>query len=492
MPLSSLLRHPVSIVGALITTAAAVVFLTMAVAAAAGLFNNPYAGLVIFVALPAIFLFGLLLMPLGHWLTQRKLRRDPAAVAEWPVLDFRIPSVRRTALVITALTAVNVTILLLAGYGSLRWMESPSFCGQTCHTPMRPQFSAWQQTTHSRVDCVQCHIGEGARAFVRYKLAGVRQLVHVVGNNYPRPIPASMAELRPALEVCGHCHDPRNDFGERLRVSREYADDEANSETLTVLRMHVGGPGQPTSSGRAIHWHADPSVKIEYVATDPDRQTIPYVRVTRGDGRVTEYTADATKPAERPAGMVRVMDCIDCHNTAAHRIAPTAEQAVDRAIANGLGRSTAAIRAEGGGSSGQQPPCRRERGAASHRAGTTTVLHVTRLGSGSACSCHHHRRSQRRLSTQCLSRHEGRIRGVPRQPRAHHVERLLPVSRRFTYGPGRVDDQRKLRVLPYPGREPRSERDIECCSRQMTGERVRFTGPRVAIRHANHTAQRTH
>jgi len=235
-------------------------------------------------------------------------------------------------------------------------MESPSFCGQTCHTPMRPQFSAWQQTTHSRVDCVQCHIGEGARSFVRYKLAGVRQLVHVVGNNYPRPIPASMAELRPALEVCGHCHDPRNDFGERLRVSREYADDEANSETLTVLRMHVGGSGQPTSSGRAIHWHADPSVKIEYVATDPDRQTIPYVKVMRGDGRVTEYTADATKPAEQPAGIVRVMDCIDCHNAAA-------------------------------------------------------------------------------------------------------------LSRRFTYGLGRVDDQRKLRVLPYAGREPRSERDIECCSR---------------------------
>ncbi len=336
MPLSSLLRHPVSIVGALITTAAAVVFLTMAVAAAAGLFNNPYAGLVIFIALPAIFLLGLLLMPLGHWLMQRKLRRDPTAVAEWPVLDFRVASVRRTALVITALTAVNVTILLLAGYGSLRWMESPSFCGQTCHTPMRPQFSAWQQTTHSRVDCVQCHIGEGARAFVRYKLAGVRQLVHVVGNNYPRPIPASMADLRPALEVCGHCHDPRMDFGERLRVSREYADDEANTETVTVLRMHVGGPGQPTSSGRAIHWHADPSVKIEDVATDPDRQTIPYVKVTRGDGRVTEYTADATKPAERPAGMVRNMDCIDCHNAAAHRISPTAEQAVDRAIASGL------------------------------------------------------------------------------------------------------------------------------------------------------------
>ena len=282
MPLSSLLRHPVSIVGALITTAAAVVFLTMAVAASAGLFNNPYAGLVVFIALPAIFLLGLLLMPLGHWLMQRKLRRDPTAVAEWPVLDFRVTSVRRTALVMTALTAVNVTILLLAGYGSLRWMESPSFCGQTCHTPMRPQFSAWQQTTHSRVDCVHCHIGEGARAFVRYKLAGVRQLVHVVGNNYPRPIPASMADLRPALEVCGHCHDPRMNFGERLRVSREYADDEANTETMTVLRMHVGGPGQPTSSGRAIHWHADPSCEDRVRRNRPRSADDP---VREGDAR---------------------------------------------------------------------------------------------------------------------------------------------------------------------------------------------------------------
>jgi hypothetical protein len=345
--LSSLLRHPVSIVGALITTAAAVVFLTLTVAAAAGLFANPYAGLVIFVALPAIFVLGLLLMPLGQWLMRRKLRRDPTASTDWPVLDFRNASVRRTALGITALTAVNIAILLLAGYGSLRWMESPSFCGQTCHTPMHPQYTAWQQTTHSRVACVQCHVGEGARSFVRYKLAGVRQLVHVIGNNYPRPIPASLADLRPALEVCAHCHDPSTDFGEQLRVSREYADDEANTETTTMLAMQVGGPGQPTSTGRAIHWHADPSLKIEYLATDPDRQTIPYVKVTRPDGSVTEYATEGTSPAQLPEGVVRVMDCIDCHNASAHRIAPTAEQAVDRAIASGrVGRQLPFVRRE--------------------------------------------------------------------------------------------------------------------------------------------------
>ena len=97
--------------------------------------------------------------------------------------------------------------------------------------------------------------------------------------------------------------------------------------------MQVGGPGRPTGAGRAIHWHADPSLKVEFVATDPDRQKIPYVKVTRGDGSVTEYMTEGATAAVPSGGVSRVMDCIDCHNAAAHRIAPTAEQAVDRAIA---------------------------------------------------------------------------------------------------------------------------------------------------------------
>ena len=236
-------------------------------------------------------------------------------------------------------------------------MESPSFCGQTCHTPMRPQFTAWQHTTHSKVDCVQCHIGEGAQAFVRYKLAGVRQLVHVVTNNYPRPIPASVADLRPALEVCGHCHDPQANFGERLRVSREYADDETNTETRTVMRMQVGGPGRPTDAGRAIHWHADPAVRIEYVATEADRQTIPYVKVTRADGRITEYTADGTtsEPAAIWCGSRDGLHRLPQRGRASYRThrttssRPHDSQRVDR--------SAAAVRAPRGGAPGQRPVC---------------------------------------------------------------------------------------------------------------------------------------
>src|SRR5436190_3205086 len=120
--------HPLALVGALITTASAVVFIALVIAALLGLLENPYAGLVVFVLLPAVFVAGLLLVPAGMWLQRRK--QEAGAAADWPVVDFRRASVRRTTLVLVALSAANVIIILLAGYGSLHWMESPSFCGQ--------------------------------------------------------------------------------------------------------------------------------------------------------------------------------------------------------------------------------------------------------------------------------------------------------------------------------------------------------------------------
>jgi hypothetical protein len=329
------LRHPLSLAGVAVATASAVGFLALVAADLLGLFTNPYAGLVIFIALPALFVAGLVLIPFGIWLQRRAARRDPSTADDWPVIDLRRRRVRTILLVVTALTAVNAIIILVAGYGALHWMESPSFCGQTCHTPMHPQFTAWQNGPHGSVACVACHVGEGGKALIHSKLAGVRQLVHVTTGNYPRPIPASAADLRPALETCGACHSPSLSHGVRSRTVHEYADDETNSETVTELKLHVGGPGAPTASGRAIHWHADPSVRVEYIATDVDRQSIPFVRVTRAGGEVKEYVVEGTTPQTLAAGTLRVMDCVDCHNAAAHRISPTAEQAVDRAMAAG-------------------------------------------------------------------------------------------------------------------------------------------------------------
>jgi hypothetical protein len=327
----ALARHPLAIIGALLATASAVAFCALVIASFAGMFENPYAGLVVFVAIPAFFLAGLLLIPAGMWLQQRKLKRDPNAVVEWPVLDFRRADVRQRTLLFVALTAANLVIFLLAGYGSLHWMESPSFCGQVCHTPMHPQFTAWQNAVHARVPCASCHIGEGAAGFVHAKLSGVRQLVHVATDSVPKPIPPG-AEMPPGAQArtCVTCHQPGHIVGDRILVIREYADDEANTETMTVLQMHLNAS---TSSPRAIHWHADPAVRVEYVSTDATRETIPSVTVTDAKGQVKEYRLpDATDQAIS-AGTRRTMDCIDCHNTVGHPIGPTPEKAIDQAIA---------------------------------------------------------------------------------------------------------------------------------------------------------------
>ena len=340
------LSHPLAIAGVLLTTASAVLFITLVIAALAGLLANPYAGLVVFIALPACFVIGLLLIPAGVWLRRRTLKRDPNAAVDWPVLDFRQVRVRRTVLLFTALTAVNLMIVLLAGYGSLHWMDSPSFCGQVCHTPMHPQFTAWHDGSHARIACAACHIGQGPAAFVHAKLNGVRQLIDVATDSYPRPIPPG-AEM-PAgtqAQACRACHQPERAVGDRIRVIREYADDEGNAETITVLQMHVN---LTPSSARAIHWHADPAVHIEYVSTDAERQTIPYVKVTDATGNVKEYLAPDATDQQIRAGNREVMDCGDCHNAVGHPIAPTAEEAVDQAIAAGLvSRKLPFVRREG-------------------------------------------------------------------------------------------------------------------------------------------------
>jgi hypothetical protein len=327
------LSHPLAIAGVLLTTASAVLFLALVIAMLAELFHNPYAGLVVFVAIPAAFVVGLILIPTGVALRQRRLARDPTEEAGWPVLDFRRASVRRTALLAAALTAVNVVIVLLAGYGTLHWMESPNFCGQACHAPMHPQFTAWQNGPHARIACVACHIGEGPRAFIQAKLSGVRQLVHVATSSYPQPIPPG-TELPPGAqaETCRGCHQPERIQGDRIHVIREYADDEANTESRTILQLHVG---RASSSGRAIHWHADPAIRIEYVATGEARQTIPYVKVTGPDRTVKEYVSAEANEKTIAGGQRRTMDCMDCHNTVGHPISQTPERAVDDAIASG-------------------------------------------------------------------------------------------------------------------------------------------------------------
>jgi NapC/NirT cytochrome c family, N-terminal region len=331
----SLLRNGISFAGAVIVTISAAVFLTVFLLDIFGFHTNPYFGIVFFLIAPAVFAFGLLLIPIGIFLERRRRTAGHPPRMVWPRLDLNDPAHRRRMLVFLALTMANIVVISLAAFRGIEFMDSPQFCGQVCHDVMQPEYAAYQDGPHSRIACVQCHIGPGAPFFVKSKLDGTRQVFAVLMNSHSRPIPSPVHTLRPAREVCEQCHWPEKFHGDKIEVRREYGDDEAATESATTLRIHVGGGSEKLGLATGIHWHMNVANVVEYVATDDKRQVIPWVRVTDRTGAVREYFVDGTTPAQLEAGERRRMDCMDCHNRPAHRFFASPERAVDAAIAVG-------------------------------------------------------------------------------------------------------------------------------------------------------------
>jgi nitrate/TMAO reductase-like tetraheme cytochrome c subunit len=249
------------------------------------------------------------------------------------VLDLRVPAQRRTLVAVLALTAINLVIISLAAFGAAHAMETTAFCGRVCHVTMEPEYAAHQRSAHARLRCVDCHVGSGAGALVQSKMAGTRQLWHVMTRQVPRPVQAPVRNMRPARETCETCHWPERMQGERLRVIREYGDDEKNEETVTTLTLHVGGGSRASGVGSGIHWHMNLANEIEYVTTDTKREVIPLVRVRKSDGTTREYVLDGATPEQIAGGERRRMDCLDCHNRPAHTMLATPERAVNEAMA---------------------------------------------------------------------------------------------------------------------------------------------------------------
>ena len=326
-------RNPVSLVGVLLATLGAVLFLIFFLANAFGMHSNPYMGIVFFIILPSIFLIGLVLIPLGGWLRRRRIASGKPDV--WPRIDLNNPRHRNITAVVFGLTVINLAIVSMAAYAGIEVMDSTAFCGTVCHEVMQPEHEAFKAGSHARVGCVSCHIGAGAGWFVKSKLSGTRQVFAVAFNTHERPIPSPVQNLRPARETCEQCHWPEKFHGDKVRVFREYGNDEKNGVTETTLQMHIGGGQDANKPVTGIHWHTSAGTEIEYITTDAKRQVIPYVRLKDREGNVREYFAEGVKQADLAKGERRRMDCVDCHNRPGHPFAATPEKAVDAAIASG-------------------------------------------------------------------------------------------------------------------------------------------------------------
>ncbi len=324
--LAFLTSHWLSILGSSLVTIAACSWLLVIALDAGGHTANPYAGILIAFAIPAVFFAGLILIPIGAWLARRRIRSGLAQVPS------RRAALRRLALFFATMTVVNVVIASQVTYRAVNHMESDQFCGQSCHV-MKPQFTAHQRTVHRSVGCVECHIVPGAAGFVAAKMNGTRQLIEVLLNDYPRPVPPGLqsSHLVSSAETCEKCHSRAVDMGSPVRVISKFKDDEANTPIQTVLVMNVGGGASSGISPRGIHGaHLGPGVEIRYRA-DEKRQVISSVEYTNSG---THETRSYSTPGSNSGTQEFVMQCADCHNRQGHTF-ELPEEAVDSAIAAG-------------------------------------------------------------------------------------------------------------------------------------------------------------
>lgn len=284
--------------------------------------HNPYVGILTYLVLPGVVLSGLGLIFLGAFVRYVRLRRG-LQIVELPRLDLN-DAQHRTLLAGTFVGAIALLgFSAIGGYQAYHFSDSVEFCGQACHAVMQPEFTAYQNSPHARVPCVECHIGPGAEWFVRAKISGAYQVYSVLFNKYSRPIPTPISNLRPAQETCEQCHWPAKFWGRQLATRIHFSSDKDNTRRAIQLLVKTGG-GSVKGLSEGIHWHMNIANKTWYLATDERRQVIPWIRIQDPDGRITEFVSTEHKiaPEQLKQGEVRRMDCMDCHNRPSHKYLP--------------------------------------------------------------------------------------------------------------------------------------------------------------------------
>ena len=345
----ALARHPLAIIGALVATASAVVFIALVIAALAGMFHEPVRG-------------------------SGRLRRDPrrfrhraAAHPRWDVAAAAEAGSATRPRPRNGRSWTSVAPTFAAPRSSSR-RSPPSTSSSSCWrataacTGWNRRRSAVRSVTrrcsrssrpgseapHARVACVECHIGEGAarirprEARRRAAARARRDELRIRCRSRLAPKCLRVRRLRPAC----NCHQPGRVAGDRIRVIREYADDE-NEHRNDDRASDAHGRRVVFGAGDSLARRTPPSASSTSQPTRR-RETIPYVKVTYANGQVKEYvapdTTDQMIQRRQPPddGLRRLPQPVG------HPFAASAEQGVDQAIAAGsISRDLPFARREG-------------------------------------------------------------------------------------------------------------------------------------------------
>jgi nitrate/TMAO reductase-like tetraheme cytochrome c subunit len=314
----SLLRNWLSMTGLVIVIGSIFSFFLLFAMDLLAATPNPYVGILTYFVAPGFFIFGSTLTVIGAVWERRKLGHLMGPLLPKMVVDLRRPRDRKIMAVFLTCTVLFLLVSAMGSYHTYHFTESTAFCGQACHTVMEPEMVTYQHGSHARVSCTECHIGKGASYFVKSKLSGTYQLYAVAFDKYPRPVPTPIKNLRPAQDTCEQCHWPEKFVGDLDRTYNYFLGDEENTPYTLRMTMKVGGADPTRGPVGGIHWHMNVGNKVEYIATDPQRLNIPWVRMTDKQGVVTVFKTDQFTN-DISGYTIRTMDCMDCHNRPAHR-----------------------------------------------------------------------------------------------------------------------------------------------------------------------------
>jgi hypothetical protein len=318
--------------GVILTTSSFVTLVLFQSAMLAGLITNAYAGLLIYLLLPALFVVGLVLIPLGWMQLKRRTGKTTQELIRDRVSEADRPGVPKGAAVfqtVTLLTLINIVILGATSARALKFMDSSRFCGTACHSVMNPEWVTYQTSAHARVHCTECHVGEGAGALISSKMRGAYQMLSVTFNLLERPIPTPVHTLRPARETCEKCHWPEKFYGTRIDSKVQFAKDERSTRSHTTLAMKIDSGHRAAESG--VHWHIGRDNIVRYASVDDERREMIWVEVQHPDGLTRRWENRRLVGSPESARHERTMDCVDCHNRATHIYAEP-EDAIDSAL----------------------------------------------------------------------------------------------------------------------------------------------------------------
>ncbi len=328
-------RSKLSLIGAVVTAILFPVLLFSIILDAQGIVENPYFGFLNYVILGPIFTAGLILIFVGLFFS--KGQEDIGLftyeyLKEQLTMPGRLTRVRKLIYLTISLTFVTIFTVGVISYAGFQYSESVNFCSMLCHRVMEPEYTTYVNSPHSRIPCVDCHIGTDAKWYKKTKIRGISQIFNVAFDTYSRPIKSPITNLRPNRKVCETCHRPEKFHGDKLIVIDKFLPDERNTHIQTVLLMRIGSAGYEREA-HGIHWHVSENNKVTYKYSDREREKITQVWFVNSYGSKMTYTDENATDTVLAASRSREMDCIDCHNRPTH-IFLSAEEAIDRKILN--------------------------------------------------------------------------------------------------------------------------------------------------------------